>query len=465
MNLTKKAMLLFFVSLFGISPPLWGSDSYKVVGYYENWAQWRPDIGKAYPHQMDPSKVSHICYAFAYFNFKGPGISGPGKYVVTGDWKVYPVEWTDLNEVPDSTGQKTIAPSLYNQCTGYDTAQLEKFQMKSLNEENPNLKMLISIGGWNFCNPEDDQYGGKYTYQFFSQMVGNPDHRKAFIDSLCDYAKTYHFDGVDFDWEYPASDKHGGTADDYQNYLTFFKELRAQIQSSGNALIVTMASAPFVPSGSLNGTYQTESGATKTVDPSNPATYFSWLKDCSEYLDWFNVMCYDYYGPWPGQEGTLPNAPTKESGDLYSVEKTIGSYLDAGVDPLKVVIGVPSYGHSYAGVEFSSQDYGPGNTFTGPDVAGKYTGTPGFLAYYEIIDQIQTLGWLIGGFDEASETPYAYNAGGKRWVSYDNQDSIAAKMALIKQHSLGGAMMWSLDDDDFNNKFPLLTKINQELNP
>ncbi len=43
---------------------------------------------------------------------------------------------------------------------------------------------------------------------------------------FCDYAKTNHFDGVAFDWEYPVSDKHGGTADDYQN----FKELRAQIQ-------------------------------------------------------------------------------------------------------------------------------------------------------------------------------------------------------------------------------------------
>lgn len=44
--------------------------------------------------------------------------------------------------------------------------------------------MLLSIGEWNFYNPENDQYGGRYTYQFFNQMVGDPDHRKAFIDSL-----------------------------------------------------------------------------------------------------------------------------------------------------------------------------------------------------------------------------------------------------------------------------------------
>jgi len=459
MRFTKTALLIFLASF-----NLWASDSYKVVGYFENWAQWRPDIGKAYPHQMDPSKVTHLCYAFASFNFKGPGISGPGKYVVTGDWKVYPVEWTDENEVPDTSGQKTIAPSLYNQCTGYDSAGLEKFQMKSLKEENPQLKVLISIGGWNFCNPNDTQYGGSYTYKFFSEMVANPDNRQAFIGSICDYAKEFNFDGVDFDWEYPGSDQHGGTPDDYQNYLTFFKELQEHLQNTNASLLVTMASAPFVPSGALSGTYQNEKGETKTVDPSDPASYFSWLEDCSHYLDWFNVMCYDYYGPWPGQSGTLPNAPVKESSDLYSVEKTIGFYLDAGIEPAKVIIGVPSYGHSYAGVDFSDGTYGPGHTFTGPDVAGKYTGTPGFLAYYEIMDQIQNLHWLIGGFDQASETPYAYNISGKRWVSYDNQDSIAAKMGLVKQHQLGGAMMWALDDDDFHNQFPLLTKINQELN-
>ena len=113
MNLIKRALLIFFISLLGISTPMWGSNSYKVVGYYENWAQWRNGKGKAYPHQMDPSKVSHLCYAFAYFNFKGPGLLGKGKYSVTHDWKVYPVEWTDLNEVPDPKDQTKTIESYY----------------------------------------------------------------------------------------------------------------------------------------------------------------------------------------------------------------------------------------------------------------------------------------------------------------------------------------------------------------
>lgn len=450
------ALLTFFSSLTA-------SDSYKVVGYFENWAQWREGKGKAYPHQMDPSKVTHICYAFGYFNFKGPGISGPGQHIVTGDWKVYPVEWTDLNEVVDPSKGTAVAPSLYNQTTGYDPEGLKKFDMKSLKERNPDLKVLLSIGGWNFCDPNDTVYAGAYTYKFFSEMVANPDHRAAFISSACEYLIKYNFDGLDLDWEYPASSLHGGTSDDYQNYLTFLKELRDHIQGSNLSILVTIAAPPFVPSGTLSGSYQNSSGATFTVDPNDPATYFAWQKACMEYLDWINVMCYDYYGAWPGQKETLPNAPTKEQDSLMSVSQTIKHYLDADIDPLKFILGIPSYGRTYSGVDFSTENFGPGNTFTGAGNPGEYTKTPGYLAYYEVMDQINETKTLTEGFDDISETPYAYNQSEKAWASFDNKASIQAKMTLVKENHLGGAMMWALDNDEFYNGFPLLTTINQEL--
>ena len=451
--------------------------SYKIVGYYENWSQWRDKIGKAYPKDMDSSKLTHLCYAFAAFNFIGPGILGRDdqgkiKYQITGDWKIQPVEWTDINEVPDPNDQqKTIAPCLYNQCTGYDQGQLDKFpNVPCLKKTNPNLEVFLSLGGWNFCTPthsekeEESNPTGKYTYQFFSQMAANQENRTALIASIMDFTKQYGFDGIDLDWEYPGSTEHGGTADDYNNYLLFLKELKEALTSAASTLKVTLASPAIIPSSTVAGTYSTSAGDKQNIDPQNPETYFAWLKECSAYLDWFNIMCYDYYGAFTEEGTTLPNAPVKEGDPLSSVAKTIQCYLDAQIDPQKIVMGIPSYGRTYAGVEFAGSKYGPGNHYTGgPDVPGEFTGTPGFLAYYEIMDQIDTKQWLIGGFDQDSQTPYAYNESGKRWVSYDNQDSIAAKVAIVKEKNLAGAMLWSLDDDAFQSGSPLLTKIHAEL--
>ena len=62
--------------------------------------------------------------------------------------------------------------------------------------------------------------------------------------------------------------------------------------------------------------------------------------------------------------------------------------------------------------------------------------------------------------------PYAYK--NSQWVSFDDIDTIEQKMQLIKDYDLGGAMIWALDLDDFNDqcgggKYPLLTTINHNL--
>lgn len=55
-----------------------------------------------------------------------------------------------------------------------------------------------------------------------------------------------------------------------------------------------------------------------------------------------------------------------------------------------------------------------------------------------------------GVWQEVSgEAPYAFR--GNQWVGYDNVDSVRRKAEYIKKEGFGGAMLFSIDMDDFKN--------------
>lgn len=64
-------------------------------------------------------------------------------------------------------------------------------------------------------------------------------------------------------------------------------------------------------------------------------------------------------------------------------------------------------------------------------------------------------------WDEEMKVPYAVQ--GDQWVGFDDEKSIRHKMKWLKDSGFGGAMVWSLDQDDFgggmcggNVKYPLI---------
>lgn len=64
-------------------------------------------------------------------------------------------------------------------------------------------------------------------------------------------------------------------------------------------------------------------------------------------------------------------------------------------------------------------------------------------------------------WDDWHQAPYAYRD--NQWVGYDNEKSIALKVDFAKSLNLAGAMIWSVETDDFRGtcgkKYPLLNKI------
>lgn len=387
-----------------------------VSAYYENSSQYRPPSGnrKVFaPSMIDAELLTDIYYAFAYFGFINKSID-PNNPRLTGDYSIQP---TDANDI------KMLYP-----------------QIQALKQTSKGLKIWISIGGWNFNDPKDPQGAGQYTYRLFSQMVSQPSSRKQFIDSAIDYAHKYGFDGIDFDWEYPGDQLRGGTLDDFGNFVQFLKECSEAFHNATPSILVSYTAPPFVPFG-LPRSYIED-----------PNSYYKWISQCAQHLDRINLMGYDYHGPFDDPKLTGANSPlnrdTNPSSTHY-IARSVEFYLSNGVPASKIVLGLPVFGHSYAGVNgLTTESNGPGKVFSSAGAPGPSTRAPGTLAYYEIADMMAQRQLLFGA-DAVTSTAYGYNITGGSWVSFDTPDTMALKVALAKNKQLGGVMFWTIDMDEY----------------
>lgn len=127
-------------------------------------------------------------------------------------------------------------------------------------------------------------------------------------------------------------------------------------------------------------------------------------------------------------------------------------------------LGIPLYGQSFT--LQSPRNSGVGSPSYGGGQAGEYTGTNGFLAYYEICDRVNTRGWHTHQDGEFRMGPYSWQ--GDQWVGYDDREMITRKTQFINRMGLGGGMIWALDLDDFRGtcgygNYPLLSSIRRQI--
>ncbi|XP_068144040.1 acidic mammalian chitinase [Drosophila tropicalis] len=343
--------------------------------YWGTWANYRPGDGKFEPSNIDPNLCTHISYTFF-------GISDDGEFQSLD-------EWLDMD---NGLGfiSKTIA----------------------LKQQNPKLKVLAVVGGWN---------EGSIKY---SAMAADPVKRAKFVSSSLDFIQKHGFDGLDLDWEYPA--QRGGADADRENFVTLLREIKETYDKYGLELGIAVGAS--------------EASAILSYD----------IPAISQHLTFINVMTYDFHMALDGYLGL--NAPLPE------VQQSIDYWLSAGAPPEKLILGIGFYGHSYQ-MSDSSQNW-PGASCIGPGSAGAYTRESGFLGYHEICqNNWQTV------FDEETSSPYAFQ--GDQWIGYDNPASIELKMQLVESRNLGGAMMWSIETDDFRGlcgeSYPLLKAMNRAM--
>ncbi|NWS78732.1 CHIA chitinase, partial [Crotophaga sulcirostris] len=268
-----------------------------------------------------------------------------------------------------------------------------------LKNQNGNLKTLLAIGGWNFGTAK------------FSTMVSTPENRQTFINSVIKFLRQYEF----------------AESEDMPRCVVGCPSLKEQLDLGD--------------------------GAGQEINKGNVL---------HRYLDYFHVMTYDFYSSGDGYTGE--NSPLYNGGNSYlSVEYAMNYWKNNGAPAEKLLVGFPTYGHSFN--LQSASDTAVGAPTSGPGPAGPYTRQSGFLAYYEICTFLGS--GATQAWDAPQDVPYAYK--GSEWVGYDNIKSYNIKVDWLKQNNFGGAMVWTLDMDDFTGtfcnqgKYPLITTLKNSL--
>lgn len=441
---SRKAALLGLVAalIITLAAGLGGSvrtakaeGNYKVVGYYASWAAY----GRAFNvTDIDPTKMNVINYAFADICWNGvhgnPDPTGPN-----------PVTWSCQNEqgqtisVPNGTivlgdpwidAQKSFGDDKWDDPIKGNLKQLWK-----LKEKNPNLKTVISIGGWTWSNR-------------FSDVAATAATREVFANSAVDFIRKYQMDGVDLDWEYPVSGGLAGNsyrAEDKQNYVLLLQKIREKLNAAGTAdgktYLLTIASGAgpaYIQNNNLSG--------------------------IAAVVDWINIMTYDFNGSWnttTGHNAPLYYDPAAASSGLtepanYNIDKAVTSYLSAGVPAGKLVLGMPFYGRGWGGAPST----GNGQYQVSAGISSTGTWEKGNYDFNDLEANYINKNGYTRYWNNTSKVPYLYNPSTQTYISYDDAESIGYKISYLKSKGLAGAMFWETSGD--RNK-TLQNKLSTEL--
>ncbi|KAJ8371377.1 hypothetical protein SKAU_G00114050 [Synaphobranchus kaupii] len=321
-----------------------------------------------------------------------------------------------------------------NMLATYEWNDVELYgQFNALKNKNGNLKTLLSVGGWNFGSSG------------FSAMVASPELRKTFIDSVVVFLRKYEFDGLDIDWEYPAN--RGSPPQDQQLFSVLLEEMKAAFETEAkqtNKARLLMSAAVSSGRGTIDSAYQ--------------------IPQLGQSLDMINVMTYDMHGSWDpftGECSPLYRGPADHGGYIYfNVDYAMHYWQSNGAPAEKLLVGFPTYGNTFT--LRNAANHGVGALISGAGAAGKYTQEAGELAYFEIC------GFLEGAtevWNTPQDTPYAYK--GTQWVGYDNVKSFEFKVQWLMKNKFAGAMVWTIDMDDYmgtfckQGKYPLISVLHK----
>ncbi len=376
LDMPSKYLALLLIGLFAAcssrnSPPDVPGHNYRVIAYVNGWEDnWGENHEKA-------KQITHINYAFAN--------------ILNG-------------EVVE--GRKSDEEVL--------------LKLNGLKQVNPDLRILISIGGWSWST-------------HFSDAALTEDSREKFANSAIAFMLRHKIDGIDLDWEYPGLPGAGNIhrPEDKENFTSLLKLIREKLdQLKGEKkYLLTIATA----------------ASQAYLDHTD-------MKVAHQYLDFVNIMTYDFHGAWDSQTGHHANlyaSASDKSEDPRSAAKAVQQHVQEGIPANKINLGVPFYGRWWKGVN-------PCNS----GVHQLTTGGGGSYNYDVIADSLIGTGRFDVLWDDAAQVPYLWSEEDSVFITYEDKKSIKLKVNYVEKENLGGIMFWQFNGDNGD----LLQTIDQAFN-
>ncbi|GAA6027398.1 hypothetical protein JCM8097_007829 [Rhodosporidiobolus ruineniae] len=390
--------LLAFALLFLLSPPYWHSlartalppfrhsthsamtiprPNGKVnVGYFVNWGIY----ARSYkPEHIPVNDLTHILYSFAE-------VKEDGEVKLTDAWSDEQIHYAN-----DSWNDQ--GTNLYGNLK----------QLYLLKKRNRQLKVLLSIGGWTYSE------NGR-----FARPVSTPAGKARFVETAVTLVEDYGLDGLDIDWEYPQSDLEA------QDYVELLRLLREGLNALQHKL-------------GMGGEHGFELTIAAPCGPDNIAKLR--IREMDQYLSFWNLMAYDYSGPWDSTANHQANLFSPNPSAL-STDRAIRMFTDpqnGGVPVGKLVLGIPLYGRSFLATS------GPGTPFSGVGPGSWEAGSYDYKAL--------PLPGHVESFDPHAVASSSYNAATREFISYDTEEAARAKAEFVCVNGMQGAMYWELSGD------------------
>ncbi|WWC63462.1 uncharacterized protein I303_106065 [Kwoniella dejecticola CBS 10117] len=363
-----------------------GWHGYRSVGYYPNWLIY--DSDPFLVTNITAQDFTHIIYAFANVDLNS------GQVYLADDW-------ADTNyPYPGDNPDNEEGNNLYGNLK----------QLFLLKQQNRNLKIQLGIGG------------ATYSPNFLG--ITNQAWRETFTASAIDLVTNFGFDGLCLDygmsskasWKLSsAMTMKADAAFDAFDRITeplvdLFRRLReglntAASQIGGGHFILSWAAA----CGAFNWAAQD-------------------VRGMDQYLDYWNLMAYDFSGPWTDTALPASNLyPDERSSDVgASGSQCLQHYIDEGVNSRKLNLGMPLYGTGFTGTQ------------------GMWTPWTGNEQYD--VSEIPIDGDTVQ-YDQNLGGSWSYNPSNGRVVSFDTPTLALQKARYVIDHNFGGMMYWSIDGD------------------
>ncbi|UXY16829.1 glycoside hydrolase family 18 protein [Chitiniphilus purpureus] len=339
-----------------------------LLAYFAGWKDW-----SALPLERDAKRLTHVCFAFA-------NIRGDGELALFA---------------PDDADQQARAEAHFA-------------TLRRLREINPELKLLISIGGW--------------AADGFSDAALDAGSRARFAVAAIEFMQRHGLDGIDLDWEYPCHDMAGIKArpEDKRNFTLMLAELRQRLDALSD-----------------EQGRQGEARYLLTIAAGAGQYYLDGVEmpEVAQLCDFVNLMTYDFYNGWATRAGhhtNLYNTPIDPEGD--SCAKSVALFVQNGLPRDKLVLGCAFYGRSLKGI---------GNAGLGAPGIPKSNGSYSYTQITALLAE----GRAERHWDDAAAAPWLL-VDGDEFVSYEDAESLRRKAAFVKEQGLAGTFFWEYVEDE-----------------